>query len=34
VIDGASEEGTLTFRLMTLDPSGNPMDDPVEVQHG
>ena len=33
-IEGVADEGTLVFRLMTLDPSGNPLDDQVEVRHG
>jgi hypothetical protein len=33
-VEGASPDDVLTFRLMTLDPSGNPLEEPVEVRHG
>lgn len=32
--EGAGEDGILTFRLMKLDTTGNPLDDTVEVHHG
>lgn len=32
--DGVTESNTVAFRLLTLDPAGNPLDDVVEVTHG
>lgn len=32
--DGIIESNTVAFRLLTLDPAGNPLDDVVEVTHG
>ncbi len=32
--DGVIESNTVAFRLLTLDPAGNPLDNVVEVTHG
>ena len=32
--EGSEHDGILTFRILGLDPAGNPVDEPQEVHHG